>query len=263
MKKSNKSAEAVQPSAIEEIEVLKVTEARVTFCLLGRTPLICNRVSEKAKRQLFMPQKRSKAELASTLKHQPFEEFRESAHTILDPKSETLLGLPSVSFKRALASVAVDMPGSTSKAQIGRLSWVEGELVPVFGEPKILLSVVKNLGMNRTPDIRSRVIVPRWACRITVRYVTPILREAPVATLLAAAGMMNGIGDWRQQKGGGNYGQWELVEEDHKDFVAICKEGRAVQEKAMRDPSCYDQDTAEMLAWFTTEAKARGFKEVG
>jgi len=117
--------------------------------------------------------------------------------------------------------------------------------------------------MNKTPDVRTRAIVPEWACKLSVTYVKPILREQAVVNLLAAAGIMRGVGDWRPEKGAGNYGQFELVGKDDARFKAIVKAGgRAAQDAALADPECYDPESAELLTWFTDEAGRRGFKVV-
>ena len=164
------------------------------------------------------------------------------------------------SFKGALRSAALDIPGA-NKSQIGRLTYVNGEFTPIYGVPKLFMSIVRSADMNRTPDVRTRAIVPEWACKLSVTYVQPLLRDQAVANLLAAAGISIGVGDWRPEKGAGAYGQFALVSADDADFVRICKTGgRAAQMAAMEDPDCHDEETAELLSWFDKEVKVRGFK---
>lgn len=250
-------------SASKEIDVIRVTHNEVTFCVLGTSPLILNRMSEKAKHELLLPRKKSKAERESTLKHNPYAEFRASAYRSGDPKTPTLLLAPGNCFKAAIRGAALDMPGSASKAQIGRLCYVVGEYLPIFGVPKLFMSVVRSADMNKTPDIRTRVIVPEWAAIVKVRYVSPNLKEGAVANLFAGAGITQGVGDWRTEKGKGDYGQFALVAKDDEDFVRIMKNGhRKAQEAALREPTPYDAETAELLSWFNTETTKRGFGDV-
>lgn len=245
----------------QEITVLEVTKGLIDFCVVGTTPLICNRMSQKVWHELLMPKgKKNAAEKASTLKHNPVEEFRASPYIAKDEDSETLLTVMSSAFKGALRSAALDMPG-TQKSQIGRLTYVRGEYVGVYGIPKLFMAVTRSADINKTPDIRTRAILPEWACRVSIEFVKPILREQTVANLLAASGITMGIGDYRPQKGAGNYGQFRLVSADDADFVRLTKtQARRAQVAAMDAAEAYDEESAEMLSWFTAESNRRGFK---
>ena len=118
---------------------------------------------------------------------------------------------------------------------------------------------VRNSDINRTPDIRTRLVVKQWAALVTVSFVVPILNSEAIGTLLSNAGIMQGVGDWRPEKGKGNFGTFELVNANSAAFKKILKSGRKVQEAAMADPECYDKETAELLSWFEETADARGF----
>lgn len=245
----------------DAIQVMEVSRGRVTFCLLGTTPLLYHRLAQKAKRELLMPsRKKNKNEKETTLKHDPYSEFRDSMHTNSDKSAATLLQAPSVSFKSALSNAAIDIPGSATKAAIGRLCYVEDDYVDVYGVPKLHMAVVRMSNMERTPDIRTRACLPQWACRVTVSYVRPILNEQVVGNLMAGAGIMQGIGDFRTQKGKGNFGSFELVEEKDPRFQAVLKLGRKQQVAAVESPEVYDSEAAELLEWFTSEAARREFK---
>lgn len=255
MSKVTKSSEA-------EINVIQISQGRIEFCVLGKTPLILNRMSEKASRELLLPRKKTAADKASSLKHNPPEEYRASAYKSVGNDAPTRLLILSTAFKGAMRSCAVDIPG-VAKSEIGRLTYVDGDYVDIYGVPKLLMSITRSADMNRTPDVRTRAIVPEWAARISVTYVQPLLREQAVANLLAAAGIMRGVGDWRPEKGAGSYGQFELVAKDDKRFLSIIKSGgRAAQDKALERPEPYDAETTELLTWFETEATRRGFAVV-
>lgn len=243
-----------------EISVMEVTRGKIDVLLVGNTPLIFNRMSQKVKRELLMPKgKKNAAEKASSLKHDPVVEFNDSIYKDFHDENETLLVFPTTAFKQAMSHAALDLPGA-SKSQIGRLTNIDGHNVNIFGRPQLLMSVVRSSDMNHTPDVRTRAIVPEWCCRITATYTKPIIKEQAVANLLAAAGMNIGIGDYRVQKGAGSYGQFRLVSADDKDYKRITKIARAEQIKAMKDRECYDDETRELLAWFEPESKRRGFK---
>lgn len=247
------------PAKAENIEIVSIKQERVTFCVIGDTPLICNSLSNKTIQELLLPaKKKNKAERESTAKHDPVAEFRNCIET--QDSGPTLITLLSTAFKGALRSVAVDMPGAT-KAQIGRLSYVDGHKVSIYGIPKLFMAPVRNAGMNRTPDVRTRAIIDKWAAFVDIRYTVPMLNLKTINTLFQAAGMIVGVGDWRPEKGSGNFGTFRVVDSDDADFKAIIESGgREAQEAAMLRAEPYDSDTEELLSWFFDEAKDRELK---
>lgn len=240
-----------------EIDILELEKGRIECAVKGKTPLLCNAMSNKVINELLLPgEKKNRAERAASLKHIPREEFRSSMYKT--DEGPTLIYAPAEWFKAAISNAALDLPGPT-KAQISRLVWVEGTKVPIYGVPLLHMGVTRCKDMNRTPDVRTRAILPEWACFLTITFFKPMLKRDPVVNLLAAAGSITGVGDYRPQKGKGNFGQFELAEDD--DFKRIVTEqGREAQEKAMAEPVCYDNEAETILAWWDSEVKRRGFE---
>lgn len=252
----------------QDVEIMEVQSGHLEVCILGTSPIILNRMSEKAKRELLMPKGRKNAvEKATTLKHDPMQEFQASSYRMphqphLSEAQQTLLAVLATSFKGAMATAAIDLPG-TKKAQIGRLTYVNGDYIPLYGVPQLSMSIVRSADMNKTPDVRTRAIVPLWACSLRVSYIVPLMRPQAVLNLLAAAGMYIGVGDWRPEKGKGNYGQFTLVGKDDERFLKIVAEGgRDAQLRGIEAPQCYDDETASLLAWFDDERGRRSLRGV-
>lgn len=244
------------------IDILKLETGTLDVCLLGTKGIILNRMSEKAKHELWMPRKKTAADRAG-LKHDPLAEFRAAPYTLRDDSSPTYLAILATALKSSLRNAALVVPGA-KKTEIGRLTWINAEYVGVFGIPKIIISVTRSADMNRTPDIRTRCIIPHWALRFKIEYVMPHLTHTIVAQLLAAAGLTMGLGDWRPEKGSGNYGQFTIVDPTDEVFQEIVTTGgRAAQIAAMQQPECYDAESEEMLAWFESETRRRGISVVG
>lgn len=236
-----------------------VSTATISIGLMGRTPIILNRVSEKARRELLVPSGRKNAAAReSSLKHDPIAEFRAAPDRLLDDSGPTLLAIPTGAVKGAMMTAALDMPGA-KKAQIGRLVSVEGERAPIWGIPKAFMRIVRSADMNRTPDVRTRAILAEWATIVTIRYVVPILNESAIVNLLNAGGSTCGLGDWRAEKGKGDYGSYQVVNQDDPEFQRIVTEGgRSAQVEAMERAEAYDLDTEELLGWFHQEIASRG-----
>lgn len=242
-----------------EIEVLEIGQQEAVFDIIGTTPLIMERMAEKARREMLLPHGRKNAtERATTLKHDPLPEFRASAYLRRSDDMPTRLLMPSGSVKGAIGSAALRLAG-VSKTEIEQLTWVTPVNLPIWGIPEVLMSVTRSADMNKTPDIRTRPIIWPWATRITVGFIEPNLTTQTVMRLVAAAGMMMGIGGWRQEKGSGNYGLFRIVTPNERpEFDRLVAEaGREVQDEAMANPACHDEETSELLSWFEDELAGR------
>jgi hypothetical protein len=246
--------------ASASVDIIQVNHNEIRARILGRSPMICNAMSAKAQQQLlFPPPRKNAAAKAQTLKHDPYREFRDSTYVDLNDDAPTLITQLSAAFKGAMKSAALDLPGAT-KSVIGRNTWVNGERIHIYGIPEMMMAVTRSADMARTPDVRTRAILPEWACEVSVTFVDPILKQEAVINLLANAGMMAGVGDWRVGKGSGSYGQFSLVSSDNEDWHRIVEQGgRDVQITAMENPHPYDDETAKLLAWYDQEARSRGF----
>lgn len=244
-----------------EIPILRMAQGRISFAVIGTTPFIFNRMSSKVKMGLLAgTQKKTAAEKQAHVKHDPVNEFRDSVYRNKGGDRATRLTFPAPAFKGAMLTAALDMP-NTRRTEIGRRVWVEGLSVDVYGTPELLMSVVRSSDINRTPDIRTRAILPQWACVVSVNFVEPLMNATAVGHLMAAAGVIAGVGDFRQEKGKGNYGQFRLSDADDPEFRAIVANGgRVVQDEALEHYRCYDDETQELLTWYDAEVKRTGRK---
>lgn len=244
-----------------EIQVATVQTGTIRVRVIGNTPIVLNRMSEKAKHELLLPRGRmNAAQKQQNLKHDPVTEFRASATHL--PEGPTLLGIDATAFKGSLMTAALDLPG-TKKAQIGRLSYVNGRYVGIYGLPMLYMAVVRSSDMNRTPDIRTRCIIPNWCAEFEVTFIKPHLTPEAICNLLAAAGLYIGVGDGRPEKGKMTFGQFHIVatDEDEKLYETIVAQGsREQQVFAMAEATPYDDETEELLSWFNTELGNRRFK---
>lgn len=246
---------------LEQVQIVELTRAKIVYHIVGETPLLMNSMSVKAQRELLLPRgRKTAAEKQGSLKHDPLQEYRDSIYRARKG-SETVLALLNTQFKAALCTAALDVPGA-KKAQIGRLTSIEGgEKLALYGIPEIMCSVVRSADINKTPDIRTRCIVPRWACKVEVTYTVPVLNATVISSLFATAGYTMGVGDWRPQKGSGTFGRWKIVEPTDKEYLDIIKNGgAAAQQEALDDPDSYDDETDELLSWYDVEVRRRGIK---
>ncbi len=242
-----------------EIDVVSLKQGEMTCWLLGLSPFYCNRVAEKAKRELLFPRGRMTAgQKASSMKHDPIAEYRASPY-LRRGDGETRIMMAATAIKKAVAQCAIDMPTSVARTQINRLVYVVDEFIPIFGIPRLAMDVVRMADIGRTPDIRTRARIERWATRITLRFIEPMLSETKVATLLAGSGLICGIGDWRQERGSASNGLYQMVSDDDPLLMAVIAEGGMVsQDDALLNPICANSESEDLLQWFTEERERRG-----
>lgn len=221
----------------------------------GLTPFICNAPSEKAKHELLLPKRKSKSERQASLKHSPLDEYRNSVYKFRGDDAPTRIFFPSGGFKKACMSAALEI-GGASKASIARLVWIVGIDTPIYGIPQMLMSVTRSADINHTPDIRTRAVIPNWAARLEFRYMAPQLNQQAIVNLLHGAGLMIGVGDWRQEKGSGSFGQFEIVNEEEFHEIASIG-GREAQNAALETPAFYDVETEQQYEWYMEEVARR------
>jgi hypothetical protein len=240
----------------EQVAIQELHFSTLKCHILGTSALIMHRFPFKAWQELIYPSIReNRASLEQKLKHDPWSEYRSAFYTNRDEKRPTMFHIPNGMIHGSLASAALDNPGA-KKAQIERLTKVVDVNIDLYGVPAVFCAMVRNSDMSRTPDVRTRPIFPKWACSFTISFMRN-LTERGVTNLLAAAGKIDGIGDWRGEKGG-PFGAFEVVNEKDARFLAVKKHGaRAAQKKALERPAFFDDDTADILRWFDAEIRRR------
>ncbi len=247
---------AAKADATLQIDALK--QGRVTLRMIGQTPLFFNSMSAKAKRDLLIGGGRKTTAQKREIKHDPEQEFRSSIYRMAD--GETLLGFPAPGVKAAMAEAALETK-SVTKASANRLIFMPEQRIRIWGKPFLKMDVVRSADMNRTPDIRTRAFLPRWCAEVDVAFVTPTLNVHSVISMLANAGAIIGIGDFRQGKGKGSFGTFSVHGSDLGEWQdtwdGIATEARDVQQAAMDVPECADDDTADLLAMLHDERARR------
>lgn len=241
-----------------EITVQALRRATIKLRIVGTTPLFQNRLSEKM-RQYFLTGgqgRKTKADKLS-IKHEPLSEYRNSAETV--QSGPTALGLRVVAVKAAMATAALETPGMT-KSATQRLLFMPGDHAALYGTPQLRMDVVRSADMAKTPDMRTRCFLPKWGAEIEIAFITPQLSASAVVTLLCNAGVLIGVGDFRQEKGKGSFGCFRVIgdgEDDDEWNELVDNHGRNAQLAALTSPEYANAETAELMEFYQTEVKRR------
>jgi hypothetical protein len=240
------------------IEALK--RGRLTVRLIGETPMYYNAMSGKAQRSLLAGGGKKTAAERKEIKHDPEGEFRDSVYKIYS--GPTHLGFPAAGVKGSMATAAIETAGVT-KTSVQRLIFLPQEFVPIWGRPKLKMDIVRSADIAKTPDIRTRAFLPRWCAEVDIAFVTPTLSAHSVLSLLTNAGMIIGLGDFRQEKGRGAFGTFsvhsaeQMDDEAQERWDSITAEGTEVQKSALESPEPADENTHELMTWLRQERMRR------
>jgi len=236
--------------------IVKMKMGGVHARIIGTTPLLQNRMSNKVKQGLLVGSKKKTMAERAEIKHHPLQEMLDA--TELEETGPTAIGIRTVAIKAAMCTAALET-GGIKKTQAQRLLFMPGETAPVWGIPQLRMDVVRSADINRTPDVRSRPILAKWCSEFDIRFASPQLSQTDVVSLLFNAGMLVGVGDGRQEKGKFSFGSFRVVtdEDDPEWDEIVASGGRDAQLAALNEPECYNQETADLLAYYEGEVDRR------
>ena len=179
-------------SDAEEVKLAGLAVDHITLRLVGLSPLIVHKWSEKAKKQML--DKQMKVASQGKAAKDPEQDYRESLYI----RDDGSYGFPAVAFKAAAvrAGTYCDMKMVFLRGAFH----VEGDLVRIEGEPEPREDMVR-VGMG-TADIRYRPQFPKWATELDITYNSRALTVGQLVNLFEIAGFAVGVGEWRPEKDG-------------------------------------------------------------
>lgn len=171
--------------------------------IIGLTPLIVHRWSEKARRQMLDAQQGKKRVKEI---RDPQADYLESFYRIATDDGEQY-GFPTLAFKAATTGAARFYDKAVTMTNLRQMLFFRGvmtkadqqQLVPIVGEPHMREDVVR-VGMGT--DLRYRGEFSEWSTTLTITYITSTLSRSSVLSLVDAGGMGVGVGEWRPEKKG-------------------------------------------------------------
>ena len=176
----------------QEVKLAGLAIEGLRLRLVGTSPLIVHKWSEKAKKQMLDKQM-TRASQGKAAKD-PDQDYRESLYI----RDDGTYGFPAVAFKAA--AVRAGTYCEMKMVFLRGAFHVEGDLVHVEGEPQRREDMVR-VGMG-TADIRYRPEFPKWATELDVSYNSRALAAEQIVNLFEIAGFAVGVGEWRPEKDG-------------------------------------------------------------
>ena len=197
----------------EQVITIPALDIRTaTVKIVGDSPLIMHKWSEKAKKEILDKQMK-KAKSKGHDAKDPFADFISSMYWLDgEPENKTpdgfaaaledgaRFGFPSTAGKAAAVAAAYRAGITKNMVSMNGAFHVLGEFVEIHGEPVMREDMVK-VGMG-VADIRYRGEFPEWWSSFTVRYNSAVLSLEQLINMINMGGFACGIGEWRAEKGG-------------------------------------------------------------
>jgi hypothetical protein len=199
-----------------QVQIDRIAAERILVPIVGTSPLVVHRFSEKAKRQMLdaMQGRKSPKEPKD-----PQAEYEAAFYRLTNPDG---YGFPSIALKSATVGGA-RFYSSVTMTSLKQFLFFDGEvgvdgqkLVRIEGEPKLREDVVR-VGRGGT-DLRYRPEFTEWRATVQIVYVTSALTRGSVLSLLDAGGMGIGIGEWRPEKDG-DFGCYRIDQEREIEVI--------------------------------------------
>lgn len=199
------------------IPAIKIEELPIT--LVGDSPLIVHRFSEKTKREMLDKQMK-RAKTTSRDAKNPVSDFMESLYWLTEmPKEHTEeafeqaiasgaeFGFPAIAFKSSAVSAAYRMGITKDKMTARGAFHIDGEFVRIDGIPSLREDMVRLQGSSA--DIRYRGEFKEWRATFMVRYNASVYSVEQIANFFNLGGFACGVGEWRPEKDG-SYGMFHV-----------------------------------------------------
>lgn len=196
------------------IEVPGINIQTCTIHLVGDSPLIMHKWSEKAKKEILDKQMKKATKGGYETKN-PVADFIESMYWLEGKPEENTeeafveavengarFGFPSVAFKAAAISAGYRAEVLKNKVTAKAAFHIDDEFVEIIGRPTPRTDMVRVGGISKTADIRFRGEFKTWEAYVTVRYNASVISAEQLVNLFNLGGFACGVGEWRVEKDG-------------------------------------------------------------
>lgn len=214
---------AEKKKAPTEIKIMGLSTQAYEIQIRGISPLIAHAWSEKAKKEI-----RDKQQGAARLKKEPKDQEVEfnGARYLVDGED----CIPASGIKKAIMAAATfaDMwknqagmsffvRGDKENGQYVTILDGEGKPYGTTNPPAMREDMVRvGSAMSKVADLRYRPEYTPWQAKFRIEFNANFITLNEVMNLVNIAGFSVGLCEWRPQKGGGDFGRFEIAfkEED-------------------------------------------------
>lgn len=204
----------------EKIELKNVVVKSMQITIVGDSPLLMRRFSEKAKQQLLDIQTK-KAKSTKEIRN-PWADMIDGLNWLTPmPESKTeegfneavangaKFGFPAVGLKQSAISAAYRAGLSKNKVELQGLFHIPDEFIVIEGVPEMREDYVK-IPKTGSADLAFRGEFKQWKSTFTINYIDGIYSIEQIINFINLGGFTVGIGEWRPEKGG-SFGRFHVA----------------------------------------------------
>lgn len=202
------------------VEIESIPAETIRVPIVGTSPLVVHRFSEKAKRQMLDNMQGRKTPKQNK---DPEAEYQAAFYWMKDGVTP---GFPVIAFKAATVGAA-RFYGNLTMTSLKQSMFFAGELgddgrmlTAIYGEPTMREDVV-TVGRSGS-DLRYRPQFKEWSAVLDITYVKSMLTQGSLLSLLDAGGMGVGVGEWRPERDG-DFGQFRVDTTKDIEIVSSAK----------------------------------------
>lgn len=185
------------------IQIPEIKLKSMVVSIMGTTPLLTNRFSERARKEIEDKQQHE-AKGAREARN-PEAEFHDAMHQLADG----VYGFPSDGIKKALVAAGFRFADEKGTHLRGILNIPTAHVAIQASEPTMRSDPVRLQGMKFSIAYRPQFFP--WAMDVPVVFNASMIGEAQILNLFQIAGFSIGIGSWRPENNG-TFGQFTLSE---------------------------------------------------
>lgn len=214
-----------------EITIKPIKEVKYTVRVIGDTPLIMHKWSEKGKRELLENMQKTNNGKEKDPKN-PVVEFIDSMYWLTEKpdvncymdeeeceklfmdaiENGARFGFPVTAFKQAAISAAYRLGWSKDKMSLRGVFFIESDddgLVEIKSDPPIMREDITRIGMGK-PDMRYRGEFRNWYADLVVKFNKNGNYDiGSIINIINAGGYVCGVGEWRPERDG-QYGMFHV-----------------------------------------------------
>ena len=203
-----KKQETVEVS-FPEIEIVETT-----IKIVGTSPLIVHKFSEKAKRMMLEKQQKT-AKSAGKIARNEWEDVIGACYWLTEPPKESSkeafeqaieagarFGFPTVGVKASIVAAAYRAGWVKNKVTMNGMFHIDSEFIEIEGVKPVMREDTVKLQTGVT-DLRFRPEFPAgWHSTLDIKYVPSMISLSQLVSAVNYGGFAVGIGEQRIEKGG-------------------------------------------------------------